>query len=174
MFRTIERYEETGLGLPYPVVLLDGAQEEINHAGERVGVHVPDMEGLVACIALMRALHPQALDGREVRFIRRVLGRSAKDFAEALVLDAATLSRWENNKQAVGGWADKQVRLAAVAVLKDRVPGLSLDTKAVFGLRIQQAPEGHWPQLEVRRVHHADAMHRHGAQDWDAALPLAA
>lgn len=171
MFRTIERYEESALGLPYPVVLINAAQEEVDEKGTPIGIHIPDMEGLVACVAIARALHPQALDGRDVRFIRRALGMAAKDFASSLEMDAATLSRWENNKYLVGAWADKQVRMAAVIKLRDRVPSLSLDTKAVVDLHAFPAPQGQWPELELHRIQRVTASCCPESQDWDA-LPV--
>lgn len=174
MFCTIPHYEESGLGLPYSVVLVNAAQEELDENGVRVGVHIPDMEGLAACVAVARALNPQQLDGREVRFIRRVLGMSGKDFAEALEIDAASLSRWENNKQRLGGWADKQVRMAVVIKLRDRLPGLSLDTKAVVDLHLHTAPDGHWPVMELVRVPcvepPCDMLQDDEGQSWDMRM----
>ena len=106
MRRVLPRYEESGLGLPYPVVLINAAEEHADAAGNVLGVSVPDLEGLVAAVAVARAFLPVELTGSEVRFMRKVIGMSAKDFAEALKLDPASLSRWENNKQTLGGWAE--------------------------------------------------------------------
>ena len=174
MFRTIPRYEESGLGLPYSVVLVSAAQEELDEHGVRVGVHVPDMERLAACVAVARALNPQQLDGREVRFIRRVLGMTGKDFAEALEITAETLSRWENNKYRPGGWADKQVRMTAVIKLRDRLSALSLDVKVVPSLHLHTAPHGHWPVMEMVRVPcigpPCDATQKDDVQGWDMRM----
>jgi len=153
MFRTIDRYEDTSLGLPYPVVLFDSAEEEIDDAtGERIGISVPHVEGLVAAIAVARALCPIQLEGAEVKFVRRAIGLSGKDFAEGLGLDPATLSRWENGKQEVGAWADKQVRMAAVISLGDHVPALKLDQKAIVSLVIRPRLPGETLLPEVRLV----------------------
>ena len=169
MFRTIPRHEEDGLGLPYPVVLIDGAEEEIDDAtGEPVGISIPDMEELVAAVALARVLHPLQLDGREVRFIRHAIGIQAKDFARALDMAPETFSRWENGKQELGGWADMGARMAAVIHLRDRAPGLSLDTKDVTGLRIRRRAEGEWPTIEVRRVRHPAGLCGDAGAGWDA------
>lgn len=150
MFRTLPRHEEDGLGLPYPVILLDGAEEEIDdRTGEQVGISIPNMEGLIAAVAIARSLHPLRLDGSEVRFIRRAIGMSAADFAAALTLDAATLSRWENNRQTVGEWADKQVRFYAVTALRDRV-GVPVDADALIRLRTFEREGGDWPTIELK------------------------
>jgi hypothetical protein len=168
MFRTIARHEEDGLGLPYPVVLIDSAEEEIDTAGEVVGLSVPDLEGLAVSVAVARVLHPWQLAGEEVRFLRHVLDLSGREMAEALGMDHATLSRWENGKQELGGWADKQARYITLLMLHDRVPGLHADPKAAIRLRIVTRPPGAWPVLEMRRVH----VSADGAADvdgWDEA-----
>jgi DNA-binding transcriptional regulator YiaG len=158
MFRTLPRHEEDGLGLPYPVVLIDSAEEEIDDAtGEPVGISVPDMEGLVASVAIARAMHPMQLDGTEVRFMRRAIGMTAADFAGALDMDPATLSRWENNRQTVGGWADKTVRSFAVLTLRERVPGVTVDADALIRMRLLARADGVWPKIELRRVDRAPA-----------------
>ncbi len=120
--------------------------------GERVGVHIPHLEDLVATVAIARILHPIQLDGAEVKFIRRVPGRSAKEFAGVLEIAPETYSRWENGKQAVGAWADKQVRLAAIVVLRDKVARVHADPDAVVNMRIMNRGPADIPQMEVRLV----------------------
>lgn len=172
MFRTLDRYEDCSLGLPYPVVLLNGAEEEIDDdTGARIGISIPHLEDLIATVAITRALHPMQLDGAEVKFIRRVIGKTAKDLAANLGMAPETYSRWETGKQAVGEWADRQVRLAAIVLLLEKAARLSADTKAVVGLRIQPKRPGETPHLEIRFVKHAEPS-GHGLDDeWD--MPVA-
>lgn len=153
MFKTLARYEEADLGLPYSITLIDSAEQEIDdHTGEPIGISVPDLEQLAIAVAIVRVLAPVQLAGAEVRFIRRVLGMTATALAEEISLEKATFSRWENGKQEVGEWADKQVRHIAVIKLAPLVPCLSLDPSAVIGLRIRKADPGVWPQIQMRRV----------------------
>jgi transcriptional regulator with XRE-family HTH domain len=155
MFRTLERYEENSLGLPYPVTLLNGVEEEIDiETGERIGISIPHLEDLIATVAIARILHPVQLDGLEVRFIRRVLGRSAKDFAVALGMAPETYSRWENGKQTVGEWADKQVRLATLVILREKVARVNADAEAVVNMRVLPKAAGDFPSVEVTLLHH--------------------
>jgi DNA-binding transcriptional regulator YiaG len=150
MRRVLQRYEENGLGLPYPVVLLNAAVEHSDAAGNVLGVSVPDLEGLAAAVAVERAFLPVELTGSEVRFMRKVIGMSAKDFAEALKLDPASLSRWENYKQTLGGWAESQVRLATVAILAQRMPTLRPDMEKLFRMVPRKRDEAEaWPLLEL-------------------------
>ncbi|MBM3592920.1 MAG: hypothetical protein FJX32_09655 [Alphaproteobacteria bacterium] len=151
MRRVLPRYEERGLGLPYPVVLINAAEEHMDAAGNVLGVAVPHLEGLAAAVAVARAFLPLELTGSEVRFMRKVIGMSAKDFAEALKLDPASLSRWENNKQTLGGWAESQVRLATVAILAQRTPSLKPDMEKLFRMVPRKREEGEaWPVFEMR------------------------
>jgi hypothetical protein len=152
MFQTIQRYEETGLGLPYPVVLIDSAEAELDASGEVVGVAVPDLEGLAAAVVVARCVNPLQLAGEEVRFIRDVLDMSGRELAQAMELDHATLSRWEHGKQPVGAWAEKQVRHIALLSLLDRVPGLHVNPKDVVGLPVVPRAPGEWPQITMQRV----------------------
>ncbi len=176
MFRRIERYEERGLGLPYPVVLLGAAEEEIHESGERVGVRIPDLEGLTAAVALARCLWPYDLAGAEVRFIRRVLGYTQKELAARLVMSPETLSRWENRKEEddrpVGEWADKSLRMLAAIELSGRAPGSAVDPNAITALRIRLREANSWPAIVAEQVRVRDdggAPHL----EWDA-LPQAA
>jgi DNA-binding transcriptional regulator YiaG len=170
MFRTIERYEDQSLGLPYPVVLLNGVEEEIDDTtGERIGISIPHLEDLVATVAIARILEPLRLDGAEVKFIRRVLGRSAKDFAAILEMAPETYSRWENGKQTVGAWADKQVRFAAIVVLREKVARVSADAEAVVNMHPLPRTTGDVPNMEVKLVH-GTRRNNHDGEEWGLKL----
>jgi DNA-binding transcriptional regulator YiaG len=170
MFRTIRRYEDQSLGLPYPVVLFNGVEEEIDDVtGERVGISIPYLEDLVATVAVARVLHPLQLDGAEVKFIRRVLGRSAKDFASALHMAPETYSRWENGKQTVGAWADKQVRLAAIVILREKAARVSADAAAVVDMHVEPRTPGEVPEMQIRLVQHK-RCNNHDGEEWDLKL----
>lgn len=175
MRRVLERYEETGLGLPYPVVLIDAAVEHTDEAGNVLGVSILNLEGLAAAVAVARAFHPVELDGREVRFMRKVLGMSATDFAENLKMDPATLSRWENNKQTVGQWADSQARLGTVAILAQRMSDLKPNMEALFSLVTRKRDEGEaWPTFELRLRHIEPAeIAPSSEQSWQPELKAA-
>ena len=174
MFRTIPRYEEAGLGLPYSVILIDSAEEEIDDVtGQPVGVIVPDTEKLVAAVAIARALDPARLDGREVRFVRHVLGMTSTAFAEALNMSKETFSRWENNRQELGEWADKQVRLFAILKLGPHVPCLEINADDVIGMRVSHREPDQWPHMEFRRSLVATGQCA-GMEEWDTCELLAA
>jgi DNA-binding transcriptional regulator YiaG len=175
MFRRIERHEERGLGLPYPVVLIDAAEEEIDEQGARIGIRIPNLEGLAAAVALARCLWPYELAGSEVRFIRRVLDYTQKELGDRLTIRNETLSRWESRKEGedrpVGEWADKSLRMLAALELADRVPGSGVDAKQIVDLRIRLREPSQWPEITAHRV--VVRTDGHKRLEWDA-LPEAA
>lgn len=175
MTRIIERYEENLMGLPYPIVLLDAAEEVTDPvSGEVLGVAVPHAEELAAAVALALCFMPVRLSGPEVRFIRRVLGMTGQDLAAAVEMNAATLSRWENDKQEVGGWADKAIRMAAVLRLQDRAPGSSFHPEDMVTIRLGDRPPGRNPQITVRRMRSEQKIEEPEVTGWDALARLAA
>jgi DNA-binding transcriptional regulator YiaG len=173
MTHVLDRYEERLMGLPYPVVLINAA-EEVTHpkTGAVIGVAVPDAEELAAAVALALCFMPTRLSGTEVRFIRRVMGMTGQELAAAVEMDPATLSRWEHGKQDVGGWADKAIRMAAVLRLQDRAPASSLRPEDIVSLRFAPRPAGSHPTIEVHRVGSDEAETE--VKGWDAELLLAA
>ena len=173
MFRTIPRYEEISFGLPYPVMLIDSAEEEIDDAtGDIIGVSIPDMEKLVACLAITRALIPQRLDGQEVRFMRLALGMTATAFADALQMDKATFSRWENNKQSLGAWADKQVRLFVVLALSQLASSSKTNPGDLIRLQVIDRQPDQWPHIALKRTAGLGNP-QNGPDEW-GSMPMAA
>jgi transcriptional regulator with XRE-family HTH domain len=175
MTHVLDRYEENLTGLPYPVVLLNAA-EEITHpkTGEVLGVAVPDAEELAAAVALALCFMPIRLCGAEVRFIRRVMGMTGQELASAVEMDPATLSRWEHGKQDVGGWADKAVRMAAVLRLQDRAPASSLRPEDIVSLHFEPRAADTHPTIEVHRVGSERVGAESEVKGWDAEVLQAA
>lgn len=57
---------------------------------------LPRLNELIAEALLTK---PALLDGKEIRFIRKNMHLSSKDFAQRLGIGKTTLSKWENNTQ---------------------------------------------------------------------------
>jgi DNA-binding transcriptional regulator YiaG len=88
------------------------------------------------------------LTGHEVRFLRKYLGKSAKEFAAGIGIDPSTLSRWENSQTNIGGSGERLVRLLTMALspsLKDERPR----TWQIVSEINEEPPKGKIPQLEV-------------------------
>jgi len=60
-------------------------------------------------------LNKQApLTGEEFRFLRKAMGKTAKELAGRLVVNPVSISRWENNKEKIGPQSDKLFRMAFI------------------------------------------------------------
>lgn len=75
------------------------------------GVEIPDIAGLHAVLADYLIHQKARLASFEVRFLRKTLGWSSKDFAQKLGVDPATVSRWESGAQNMDSAYDRLLRL---------------------------------------------------------------
>ena len=122
--------------------------------GSVIGVGVPNAERIAATVAMALCFLPQRLIGAEVRFIRRVLGKSSQELAAIVDLDPSTLSRWENDKQEVATRTEKALRMAAVLLLIDRAPGARIDPPEVVTLKLLERKPGSAPLITVQAHTH--------------------
>jgi putative zinc finger/helix-turn-helix YgiT family protein len=121
-------------------------------------IGIPDMQGLARAAAMVRALNPVRLGGKEVRFIRRALDMTQKEFAEKMDLSHEHVSRWENDHNGVGGMSEKLMRHNVCALLQ--IEGVyDYDPKSIANMHFRSAPDGGLPPIEMVRVrvpHRAD------------------
>ena len=100
---------------------------------ESCGTKIPRltrMPQLHATIARAIALQPCPLRGQDVRFLRKQLGYSAKEWATFLRTDASTLSRWENDQQEIGTQSDCLIRLLYFRIRDEKEGTLSKESVA--------------------------------------------
>jgi transcriptional regulator with XRE-family HTH domain len=71
---------------------------------------IPAIKQLLELIAKNLIEKPEALTGDEVRFLRKRLGKKAKDFAVEVGIEPETLSRIENGHLPVAQQTDKLIR----------------------------------------------------------------
>ena len=90
-----------------------------------VEIVIPRIEELHRALALAILRKRGRLAAPEVRFLRKYLGWSGADFAKHMGVDAATVSRWENEEQPMGPVADRLLRL--MVVTREPVKDYSLD-----------------------------------------------
>jgi putative transcriptional regulator len=106
---TEERYHytESGLGNVY---LCNLSVLVCETCGSVVGPIIPRLKMLHAAIAQAVALQPYPLSGADARFLRKQQRLKAREWAALLRVDAATLSRWENDEQTIGPQSDALIR----------------------------------------------------------------
>jgi putative zinc finger/helix-turn-helix YgiT family protein len=142
------RYEMSGLDNIFLVGI------EVRHCAKcdvRVPI-IPKIEGLHKAIAKYLANKEELLSGKELKFLRKSAGIPAHQFAALLEIDAAHLSRVENEKtESFGAATDKLARAVAVAAADgEDVRNILLriadqrihEQRAVFSIK-----EDHWEKL---------------------------
>ena len=120
----LARYSTSEFGVP--IILHDTAI-----CDDDGDIHISHHDKLMAAAAVYRCTLPRRLNGKEMKFIRKAMNKSATEWAEHLSIDKSTLSRWESNKQAMSVNAEKLPRLTAVAFLSPDAPGLEIDSKKI-------------------------------------------
>lgn len=107
-------YKESGLGN----VTLRGI--ELAHCDEcgNEDPVIPAVHELHSVIAEALISKPARLDGKELRFLRKYLELSAREFSKIIHVNPSTLSKWENGEDPVGSSSDLLVR-ALIAAKKE-------------------------------------------------------
>ena len=78
------------------------------------GVVIPKVSQLNEALAKVLASKPERLGPGEIRFLRKYLGWSGKDFAVRMGVTPETVSRWENGVRQMGETAEKLLRFCAI------------------------------------------------------------
>ncbi len=116
-------------------------------------VDVPDPEGLHRALVNELVRKRERLAPSEIRFLRKYLGYSSKEFAEHIGVSPETVSRWETGAQSMAPVADRLVRL--MALTKEPV-GDYIDTMDKVG------------RLDVRP--YEGKLRRLGNTGWETAV----
>ena len=77
---------------------------------------LPRLNDLMRTIALAVIAKPFALEGQDVRFLRKFVGLTGEAFAAMLDIDKAHLSRVENGATPVSAMTDRLVRLIVLGI----------------------------------------------------------
>lgn len=153
--RENHRYSECGLD---NVTLVSIEVRHCDDCGETEYV-TPDVEGLHACIAHVVASKPERLLPLEIRFLRKYLGHSAKDFATKIGVRAETVSRWEaaGEPQVMDVPTERLLRLMvfyekpATHYAKARLEDTAVKEPAARKMRLAPGKRG-WEQLQQEQA----------------------
>lgn len=139
----IERgeYNLDDLGIPAVVVNMEKA---VCGSCGNVDPVIAHMDDLMRTVALAIVCSPAGLRGRDVRFLRKYMRKTAEEFGKLLNVDKTTVSKWENEHDPVGDQSDRLIRLTAIALgeglegkLKQVVENLSQIGTSYRSLNIQ-------------------------------------
>jgi transcriptional regulator with XRE-family HTH domain len=99
-------------------------------------VEIPNLEGLIATVAVTRVMLPLKLRGREIRFLRDALEMTAQELCEhALKVTPSQISKWENDKEPIGPHSETILRLYAVDHLAPSTT-LHAEREAIYGMKL--------------------------------------
>ena len=134
MVQETYRYKECGLDNVY---LLNMEFRVCDSCGSKVP-RLKRMPDLHAPIARAIAMQPCPLRGQDIRFLRKQLGYSAKEWARFLRTDASTLSRWENGQQELGTQSDTLIRLLYFRIRDEKEGTLSKERVATAAATVSR------------------------------------
>ena len=104
-------YTESGLDYVY----LKGIEIYTCDCGERI-ISIPSTPELHTLIAQFLLKKKALLNGKEIRFLRKNMGLTAKKLAGYIGVDNASISRWENDKSAITKPHDLLLRVVYASV----------------------------------------------------------
>jgi putative zinc finger/helix-turn-helix YgiT family protein len=100
---------------------------------------IPYPEKLAAAAAVYRSMIPEKLSGKEIRFIRKSLGYTAKEMAAALEIAPETFSRWENGHAAINPSSERLLRINAGIKLAHLAPAIVFNVADIVEMDIKAA-----------------------------------
>ncbi|HTY65519.1 MAG TPA: helix-turn-helix domain-containing protein [Alphaproteobacteria bacterium] len=139
-------YHYTQCGLD-DVYLLNGVKRHKTPYGS--GVAIEKVEELHEAIAHYMCLNKALLNGKEFRFLRKLMDLTQSDVATYMGCDVQSVARWEKGKTEINGAADKLLRLLYLGSRHydiqacDLIKKLAeLDTKVIERQVFTETPDG--------------------------------
>jgi transcriptional regulator with XRE-family HTH domain len=122
----VPEYVADNLGAPFKVVLVNSVTQVVDdETGEVEKVIVPNVRGLIKCIAMTRIFEPRKLSGEEIKFIRKAFKFSAKHIAELIDVSPEHLSRCEAGDRTLSVGNEKCFRASMFLDQIKRLEGLN-------------------------------------------------
>lgn len=142
-----KRYHYTECGLD-DVYLVNGFTERATPYGK--GVAVDNVDGLHHAIAKHICCNKPLMNGKEFRFLRKLMDMTQAEVAILLGCDAQTVARWEKGETEIKGPVDKIIRLLTVGFLEGAIIPLeivqrvsNIDEKINNDMLFKES-KGHW------------------------------
>ncbi len=129
------QYKECGLDNVY----LKNVDVRVCESCGEKNLRIPGILELHETIARGIALQPCPLRGQDIKFLRKQLGYSAKQWSAFLRIDSSTLSRWENEQQEIGPQSDGLIRLLYFRLLDESTGKVTCDPVAAASAAVTPA-----------------------------------
>jgi DNA-binding transcriptional regulator YiaG len=168
--------------LPYHVENLLGVPIGVNGCAIKTACYlckeeataIPDAQGLIAAAAVARIMLPTKLNGPEIKFLRKTIKLSSKNFAKIMGIRPETVSRWEGDSEQQIGYAEEKIfRILVGNKLKkephdDKAPAIDYDHMAIVEMVINPIRQsGNAPLVKFARIRMK--LNNRKAQDfWEA------
>jgi len=139
------RRKEHRATIEKPYQFLDSGLSNVYLAGityweceecKRKAAAIPAVEQLLSVIARSVVMQSSLLNGEEIRFLRKRLGKKAADFAGLINKTPEYFSKLENDHESVGEETDKLIRLTYGMLSGDQKLLADIVAKAEDWLRI--------------------------------------
>jgi len=125
------------------VILHDAISENrCRLCGFADSITIPNVQGLIAAVAISRVMIPFKLCGKDIRFLRAALDVTAQELSSKVEVRADGISRWEHDKEVISSRSEKLLRLYVGEKLHHQTK-VKFDVDAVFSMRFQA-----WRPLE--------------------------
>ncbi len=111
-------------------------QETCEVCGYVKSVAIPNLQGLIAAVAVSRVMSPFKLHGPEIRFLREAVEKPAKELAAKLEVLPTQISRWENAKEPISPRSEKLLRLYVLHELAG-LTKVKSSRSAIFDMKIR-------------------------------------
>jgi transcriptional regulator with XRE-family HTH domain len=133
----IPSYQADMLGIAGVRLLNAVIQERCVECDYLQSITIPNLQGLIAAVAVTRAFVPQKLRGGDIRFLREALGMTGLELAAKVVkVSPSQLSRWENDKEPMGQPNERLLRLYIADELIKRT-ALKVDKSILYRMDIE-------------------------------------
>src|SRR5579872_261013 len=141
-------YRECGL---YDVYLLNGYKRHKTPYGS--GVAIENMENLHEAIARSLCLTKAFLNGKEIRFLRKLMDLTQSDLSTFMGCDVQSVARWEKGQSEIHGAADRLLRILYLGSRSSEIEPAdfikkltALDAKINDRQVFEETDEGGWKQ----------------------------
>lgn len=130
-------YEDKLLGIPGVHIRNTVVREFCPKCRHDQSIIIPNLQGLIAAVAVHRIGLPLKLSPAEIVFLRKACEWPAKVLAAKVEVRPETVSRWENGWETMSPQSEKLFRLIVGNKLYSAAPAVAFDPQAISNMRLQ-------------------------------------
>lgn len=164
--KKVDKYETDQFGIT--LTLLNAVTIKSCGCDSSQEISIPNLKGMLAAAALTRISHSLKLSGKEISFLRKAVGYSAKELASFMDVTPETFSRWENDKLPIKSASEKFLRLFVMSILKDNAPLVNPSEKDIATMEIVGFGQpGKTLPISLQLIKYKDTQKKDMQEDYD-------